>query len=145
MFLRDAWQELLGVNVQVVADVAVEELLEGLRAGRFHMAIFGWNMEFPEASDILQPLFYSTSPLNYVDWHSAEFDELIDQARRQRLPLERFERYHNADRLLVAEEVVVAPLYHSRTFALLQPGFTIADGTHVLRGGRLALDQIMCA
>jgi hypothetical protein len=38
---------------------------------------------------------------------------------------------------------VVVPLYHSRTFALLQPGFGIAGETRVLRGGRLPLDQIM--
>jgi oligopeptide transport system substrate-binding protein len=142
--LQAAWQTHLGVEVQVAADLAVDELLEGLRHGRYHMAIFGWNMEFPDASDILQPLFGSGSPLNYVGWGDAAFDALLAQSRRQRRPLDRFECYHRADTLLVAEQAVVVPLYHSRTFALFKPGFALADGARVVRGGRLPLGQIVC-
>jgi ABC-type oligopeptide transport system substrate-binding subunit/class 3 adenylate cyclase len=142
-FLRDCWRDLLGVAVSIVPDVAVEELLEGVQAGRFHLAVFGWNMDFPEASDILDPLFSGDSPLNHLGWRNATFDALLEQARQETYPLDRFERYHRADRLLVGEQAVVVPLYHSRTFALLQPGFGIAGETRVLRGGRLPLDQIM--
>ncbi|NJN15715.1 MAG: AAA family ATPase [Oscillochloris sp.] len=142
-FLCDAWYKHLGVTVELAPDVPVEMLLDGLRDGRFQMALFGWDLDFPEPADVLQTLFYSNSPINYFGWRNPQFDQLIDEALALSRPAERLARFHAADRLLVAEEVAAVPLYHSRSYVLLRPGYALAGDTRVVRGGRLSLDQIV--
>jgi oligopeptide transport system substrate-binding protein len=142
-FLRDAWRAHLGVDVAVHKDVGVEELLEGVANGRFQLAIFGWDLDFPEPADILRTLFYGASPVNYFGWRNARFDALIDAAVALSASDERLALFHSADKLLVAEEVAALPLYHTRSYALLQPGYSLAGGARLVRGGRLGFDQIV--
>jgi ABC-type oligopeptide transport system substrate-binding subunit/class 3 adenylate cyclase len=142
-FLQAGWREHLGLEVDLVLDLPPEELLEGFSVGRFHMALIGWDLEFPEPADMLQPLFHSGSPLN-IGWSDTRYDRLIEDAAQTSDPRARLEPYRAADRLLV-EEAVAVPLYHSRTYALLRPGFRLASGGRVVRGGRLRLEDVVYA
>lgn len=141
-FLRESWREHLGITVQIASDVPVDELLAGLSGGKYQMAVFGWDLDFPEPADILHTLFYGDSPINCFGWRDPRFDALIDEAIALEAAQARLARFHAADRLLIAEAVAV-PLYHSRTLVLLRPGYALADDVRVVRGGRLRLDQIV--
>jgi ABC-type oligopeptide transport system substrate-binding subunit len=66
-------------------------------------------------------LFQSDSRTNEGSFSSAEFDELIERARREPDSRARLERFHEADRLAVAGEVAVIPLVYGRSTAFVKP------------------------
>ncbi len=142
-FIQRAWSALSGLSVQVVEDVPIDQLLAGLHAGDYHVALMGWEAEYPDPNSFLHTLFYSGSPVNYFGWSNPAYDSLVDQASRHTDQATRMALYHQAERILVADEVALVPLYYERMQAILASTFQIAQGSHLIRGGRIKLKQIV--
>jgi len=142
LFLQQAWRQHLGIDVAIATNVPVERLLDGLRSGDFDLALLGWEAEYPDPDNFLRTLFHGASPANYFGWRSERFDRLVEAGARWGTQAERAALFHEADRLLVVEEVAVVPLYYDQTYALLRAGFRLAGGGRLVRDGRLRLTQI---
>ncbi len=142
-YLAESWQRHLGVSVEVVEDLSVEEIVAGLQRGTFHMALLAWGAEYPDPDSLLRVLFHSASPFNCFGWSHALFDQLVERAAAIAQPQERLRLYHAADRLLVAEQAVILPLFYYQNFGLLRSHFTLPDSKTFIRGSRLRLDRIL--
>jgi ABC-type oligopeptide transport system substrate-binding subunit len=58
--------------------------------------------------------YASDSIYNYGHWQSAEFDQLVDQARLLTDPAERRALYAQAEQLMIVDEAGTMPLYWPR-------------------------------
>lgn len=141
-FLQRVWKDFLGVDVRIVQDISAEELVGGLQQGAFQLALVGYYLSYPDPADILQGLFYSESPLNFFGWHSEAFDTTLDQAAKAKEVWKRFAYYHEADKILVAADIGVVPLYYLQASGVLRHRFQLADTPTVIRSQGIKFKNI---
>ena len=115
----EMWKENLGVEVELEQTEAAT-FFDDLDAGRLHMFVSGWIMDYPDPEDIVDILFYSTSRLNNTRYSNPEVDALLEQARTELDVDERMSLYQQAEQIII-EEAAWAPLYHGRDHALVKP------------------------
>jgi oligopeptide transport system substrate-binding protein len=103
-----SWRQTLELEVELVesdADVTVK----------------GWLPGYPDPEYYLRLLFQSTSRTNEGGFADPEFDALIERARQERSDRGRLERFHEADRYVVADRIGVIPLVYGQSMALVKP------------------------
>ena len=141
-FLQKAWQDVLDVRITVVEDMPIHNIFANLRAGNVHMVLLTWLVAYPDPDDPLR-LFYSNSPLNNFGWENEQFDHLLDKAAITSVAAQRFELFHEADKLLVREEAAVAPLYYLQAYSLVRSQFQPAGSQKILRRGLVKFKNIL--
>jgi ABC-type oligopeptide transport system substrate-binding subunit len=141
-YLQTAWREHLGVDVHIIENMPFEEIIAGIIEGSIQLGLIGYEIDFPDPDNILRVLFHSASPTNYFGWRNQQFDQWVDEAAVLSNPQERFRLYHQADRLLVAEETAIAPLYYWQGYGLLQPEFKIEGAGKFIRGSGFKFKNI---
>ena len=116
-FMTAAWQEVLGINVQVElfeSDVyyyALEDVVGNL----WHS---GWVADYPDPENFLDLLLNShTFEGRYVN---ERFDSLIERARTERNRETRLRMYGEAEQVLV-DEAGLFPLFHVKDYVLVRP------------------------
>ncbi|GIK54885.1 MAG: AAA family ATPase [Chloroflexi bacterium] len=142
-YLQQAWQTHLNISVEIVDSLTDEEFIAHLAQGKGHLALLGCYAAYPDPDDVLRDFFYSRSPNNLINWQSSWFDALLDQAQRITRAQQRFDLYHEADRVLVQTETAVAPLYYLQAYGLLRPPFHFADTGRIIRDGNIKFKNIV--
>jgi oligopeptide transport system substrate-binding protein len=115
-----SWREVLGI------DVALRSWTwrDATKHERFEIApivVAGWLPGYPDPEYYLRLLLQSTSRTNEGGFADPAFDVLIERARQERSDRERLERFHEADRLAVADRVALIPLVYGRSMAFVKP------------------------
>ncbi|NJN95524.1 MAG: hypothetical protein HC875_16145 [Anaerolineales bacterium] len=141
-FLQSSWREHLEAHVQVIEGVSIEEIAAMMKQGVAQLSLSNWDVDYPDPDDILRVLFHSASPNNYLGWQNQQFDQAVEQAARLTNYAARLALYHQADRILVAEDTAVVPLYYRQGYGLLNPGFTWEGSGRVIRGGTFKFKNI---
>jgi ABC-type oligopeptide transport system substrate-binding subunit len=141
-YLRRTWREHLGISVRVIEDVPADELLSQFHQGSVQLALIGWDVEYPDPDNMLRVLFHSSSPVNYFGWHNRQFGQLVDRAAGLANQQERLALYHQADKILVAEDTAIVPLYYRQAYGLIRPGFRIEGSGRLIRGATFKLKHI---
>jgi len=100
----------LGLRVEVLT-VAGGPFFDDLARRAFPAYAFLWVADFPDPESVLGTLFGGDSADNYVDYRNPAFDALLAEAATELDPARRADRYAEANRLLLADAVVL-PLYH---------------------------------
>jgi oligopeptide transport system substrate-binding protein len=128
---QDVWGELLEIVVRGWRDELGIDVRLDLWPGHEHpvgslldrapMALFGWLPGYPDPEYMLRLLLHSDARTNAVRFADPRFDELIEAARRERSDRGRLERFHEADRYAVADQVALIPLFYGRSTAFVQP------------------------
>jgi ABC-type oligopeptide transport system substrate-binding subunit len=113
------------------------------RGGRdpAHLSLWGWFADYPDPDNMLRVTFHSAEGFNAPRWHSARFDELVEEAAQITDQKRRMELYHEADRILVAGETAVMPLGYGRGRVLLKPWVTAPRVPPAL----LRLKEVVCS
>ncbi len=107
--LQNMWQEELGVTVTLAnQDWAI--FLEERKAGNFSIARGGWIGDYSDPMTFLD-MFITGSGNNDAQYANEDYDALIADANAELDPVARMELLHDAEELLVGEDVVVAPIY----------------------------------
>jgi ABC-type oligopeptide transport system substrate-binding subunit/class 3 adenylate cyclase len=119
-FLRQAWQQALGVDLQPQS-LEWGELLERRRHDPPQLVLAGWNADYPDPDDLLRVLFHSREGISALKWKNTRFDAHVEQAARVTDQARRIALYQEADRILVNEEAVVVPLWHAQGRILAKP------------------------
>jgi ABC-type transport system substrate-binding protein/class 3 adenylate cyclase len=114
------WREVLGISVEITP-VPAADYWRQLWTDPPTVGRSAWLTAVPDPDYFLRNVFHSTSVHNAARWVSARFDALVEEAQgctdyRRRMAL-----YHEADRLLVAEEAVIVPTVYTRQVALVHP------------------------
>jgi oligopeptide transport system substrate-binding protein len=141
-YLQKSWREHLGIEVQIIT-VDYDEMFSGLQDGSIQLALLGWSVDYPDPDAILRVLLHGASPVNGFGWQNGHYDDLVEQAANSTDQQVRLALYHQADRLLVAGETAIVPLYYRREYALLRAGFRLAGAGKIVRGGNVKLKNIV--
>ena len=115
------WERVLGVKVTVTTWSAAEAARLRRPWELAPMAIAGWLPGYPDPEYYLRLLLHSDSRTNEGGFADPAFDELIEQARRERSGRSRLALFHQADRLAVAERVALIPVVYGRSMAFVKP------------------------
>jgi ABC-type oligopeptide transport system substrate-binding subunit/class 3 adenylate cyclase len=138
--LRNTWRKELGLTLRPQY-VEWKEFMD--RGGRdpAHLSLWGWFADYPDPDNMLRVTFHSAEGFNAPRWHSARFDELVEEAAQITDQKRRMELYHEADRILVAGETAVMPLGYGRGRVLLKPWVTAPRVPPAL----LRLKEVVCS
>jgi len=111
------WRETLRIEMSLRPLPPVRGRPEDV-AG-IQVAIDAWAVDYPDPDSMLrQSNLYDS--LRWAGWQNARYEELVDGAARTPDRARRMSMYRQADRLLVAEEVLIVPLeYGGRNVAAL--------------------------
>ena len=117
--VAESWRLTLDLSVEV-------KLCEpgALETDLFDVApiVFGgWFPGYPDPEYFLRLLLHSEAADNAGRWSYAPFDDLIEHARREPDGRRRLDLFHQADRMAVADQVAVIPLFYARNSFHVKP------------------------
>ena len=112
--LQEMWKRNLGVTIQKCwGDSATVEFEV---RGDCHFFFIGALADYPDPASFLQTNFM----LDSSHWQNPIFEALIEEGRRTLDQGQRLDLYHQADRILI-DEAVVLPLFYGHIYELRQP------------------------
>lgn len=116
--IQEMWRRELGLNVSLgIQEVKV--YLAALQSGNYDLALATIIPDVTDAAAVLER-FVSTSPENYPQWQSAEFDRLMAEARQQRDEHAQAALLGQAETLLL-QAAPAAPIYFNAKNWLMSP------------------------
>jgi oligopeptide transport system substrate-binding protein len=125
--LQSMWKESLGVTVQL-ARQEWKVYLNSLGSLDFGIARSSWVGDYPDPTTFLD-MFLTGGGNNRTGWGSPEYDHLLAKAADEGDASARFSTLHDAEALLVRDQVPVAPLFFYVGIQLYDPSrLTGIDG-----------------
>lgn len=112
-YLQQMYIKNLGIDIQIetndwpIFNAAVEK-------GDFQLGYMAWGADFNDPTSMLS-LHTSDAGAIATGWGNARYDELIDLASKEMDPAKRLEYFAEAEKILVYEEAVVAPVVYPRS------------------------------
>ncbi len=113
------WKTILSVPVNI-AFSSVSDYWEQMVRDPPLLGQNAWIADYPDPDNFLRMVFHSTSENNHTRWNNAQFDRLVEEAQGSTDQRKRMALYHDADRLLVAEDAAIIPLAYTRAVSLVQ-------------------------
>lgn len=108
--IQSMWKENLGINVEIVEE-ELSVFISDRKAGKFSIARYTWEGSYADPDTWLS-LYVSDSENNDSKYSSSEYDEIVKEAQQEIDPAKRFELLHEADELLIQEDMAVIPLFY---------------------------------
>ncbi len=121
--IQQMWQDALGVKVNLVTQ-EWKVFLETRHNDPPQVARNGWCQDYPDADNFLRVVMRSDSTNNDTRWGNPEFDKLVDEAAKETNQAKRKELYTQADKILVEEDVAIAPIYWYTRVEVTKPYVT---------------------
>lgn len=113
--------EAVGIHVNVTSHSATEARKPLLKPGHGNIFCGNWYADFADSDNFFFIFFHSYSTaIPGLNYHSAELDRQIDEARRSTDNDRRTEIYRHLDTLTVREAPLV-PLFHERLVVVHKP------------------------
>ena len=135
-FMLDAWQEELGVTVQLDL-IDPEDYYYQLESVGQHLYMYGWVADYPDPENFLDLLLHSEAhDARYVN---GVFDDLVERARVQQRLETRLTLYREAEELLM-DDAGIIPLFHVKDYVLVRPH---VHGFRILPLGLPHLEEIV--
>ena len=131
-FVQEQLKQNLGVNIEIeLLDPPSFQMRVG--SGEFQMTFLGWSADYPHAENWIRDLFHTGASGNLAGYSNSRVDELIDEAAAEKDPVASVELYKEAQRIILDEDGVIAPIFHSISAFLVKPYvrglvFTVTDG-----------------
>jgi oligopeptide transport system substrate-binding protein len=107
--LQAMWEKELHVRV-ALNSLEEKVRLDTMRTKNYQLLLFSW-VDVNDPAMLLQ-LYVGSSPNNFTNWSSPDFDREFTAAGQSATEAERWTHLQNADGL-VAQELPCLPLYHS--------------------------------
>jgi ABC-type oligopeptide transport system substrate-binding subunit/class 3 adenylate cyclase len=117
----DSWRETLGLSTEVQPWTMEASMTLQNPWNVASIYFTGWLPGYPDPEYYLRLLFHSESRTNEGGFAHQPFDDLIERARQERVDSARLELYHEADRMIVADQVAVIPIVYGRSLAIVKP------------------------
>lgn len=107
--LQAMWQENLGITVELQS-MEWSRYLDALNRLDYDCARSSWIGDYPDPNTFLD-CFVSGRGQNRTGWSHPEYDALLHQAAHTLDPQQRFDLLRRAEKILVVDEMPIAPLY----------------------------------
>jgi len=114
------WRDNLGVEISI-KEVDPGELTEWKKEHYTNTLVLnGWTADYPDPDNFLRQSD-AISQLHRLGWQDAAHDRLVEEASRTPDRAKRMAMYRQADRMLVAEQTLVLPLFYNLGIELVKP------------------------
>jgi len=114
------WRDSLGVEISF-EEVEPGELTEWKKEHSTNILVLnGWTADYPDPDNFLRQSD-ALSQLHRLGWQDVKYDRLVEEASRTPDRAKRMAMYRQADRLLVAEQTLVLPLFYSLDIEAVKP------------------------
>ncbi|NJN94886.1 MAG: peptide ABC transporter substrate-binding protein [Anaerolineales bacterium] len=117
--IQQMWRDNLGVQVNLVTQEP-KVFFDTLATDPPQVWRLGWCMDYPDADNFAQ-VFRSDSYLNDSKWSNPAFDKLVEIAAHETDAVRRKELYIQAEKILIEEDAVIAPLMWESQVELTKP------------------------
>jgi oligopeptide transport system substrate-binding protein len=117
--LQQMWRENLGVDMDL-QQVEIKVLYSDQSRLDYDVSRSSWIGDYNDANTFLG-MFTSNDGNNRTGWKNAHYDELIREANLQIDKKRREQLFEEAEKILVADEVPIVPLYFYSGFNLFDP------------------------
>jgi len=118
-FLQSELKKNLEANVEI--DVQpFNQFVDRMNNREYQMSLYGWIADYNDPMTFLD-LWLSDTPLNYSNYQNKRYDQLINEAKVEPDEQVRMDNLIEAERLLIEDHVVVAPVYHQGSAVLVRP------------------------
>jgi oligopeptide transport system substrate-binding protein len=118
-FLQSQFEDNLGAKIEVQVQ-PFDRKLELETNGEFQLSYQGWGADYNDPMTFLD-LWESESSFNTGDYENPRYDQLIDGAQEESDPARRMDMMMEAERILIAEDAGVAPMFFSGVTRLIEP------------------------
>lgn len=109
--IQAMWKQNLGLSNITLQNQEWGVFLETREHLNYDMARAGWIGDYLDPMTFID-MFTSDSGNNDTGWKSAEYDELVRIAKTSSDQKVRMEAMHKAEKMLIADEAVIAPIYY---------------------------------
>ncbi len=120
--IQEMWSKNLGIPKEKVK-LHVEEwkvYLETRDAHNFQVARAGWIGDYVDPMTFMD-MFVTNGGNNDTTYSNPKFDELINTAKMSADPKVRMQAMHDAEKILIGDDMVVAPIYYYVSNWLMKP------------------------
>ncbi len=117
--IQAQWRSNLGIEVRL-DNMEWKVYLQKLRDDTPQVFRLGWVSDYPDPDNFMK-VFTSTSGNNHTKWKNPAYDRLVEAAAYERDPAARRRMYNEAQRILLEEDCVIAPLFASKLHRLVSP------------------------
>jgi oligopeptide transport system substrate-binding protein len=107
--VQQMWKDHLGIDVELV-NVEWKVYLDRQKKLDYQVSRAGWIGDYVDPNTFLD-MWVTGGGNNQTGWSNKRYDDLIARAGRTLDPKERMKLFNEAERLLVADEVPIMPLY----------------------------------
>jgi len=118
-FLQSELKKNLGADVEINVQ-PFDRFIDLLNKREYQISLYGWIADYNDPITFLD-LWLSDTPLNYSNYRNERFDQLINQAKVEPDEQVRMDNLIEAERLLVEERAVIAPVHHEGAALLVRP------------------------
>ena len=73
---------------------------------------YAWYADIPDPDNFLGILFHSKSKYNFMGYHHAEVDKILDAAKKEVNVLKRVDLYRKAEEMIMEDAVIVPTINH---------------------------------
>lgn len=134
-FLQSQFEENLGITMNVKIQ-PFDRKLELEAEGDFQFSYQGWGADYNDPMTFLD-LWLSDSSFNTGGYNNEQFDELINQAKKETDFATRMDQMIEAETLLIEEDAACVPMFFQGTTRLIRP--SIKNFVYHRSGGSLDL------
>jgi ABC-type oligopeptide transport system substrate-binding subunit/DNA-binding SARP family transcriptional activator len=114
-YLQAQWQTNLGIKLRPI-NMDSARFFDLVDKNPPHLYRIGWKADYPDPDNFLRTGTFC----HQTGWQNADYDALVEQARRETGLEARLKLYHQADRLLI-EEAALVPFLYLRRHQLVKP------------------------
>ncbi|WP_027953531.1 peptide ABC transporter substrate-binding protein [Halobacillus kuroshimensis] len=120
-YLKDQLEQLEGLTVKVTS-VPFKERIERDKNMEYDFQNAGWGPDYIDPNTFLN-MWVTDGGNNHTGYSSEAYDGMIEKANNElaQEPVERFETFLEAEKLLIQEDAVLAPLYQRAQAQLWKP------------------------
>ena len=120
-FLVQAWQETLGVTVQV-EQLESFGYSERIYSGDHGQIVpWGWCADYPDPENFADVLFHQGGQQNIGHYSNPDFDRILEQARSEPDIPVRFGLYQQAEQILIDDAAAIFLIHSPTHYILVKP------------------------
>ncbi|WP_419192247.1 peptide ABC transporter substrate-binding protein [Engelhardtia mirabilis] len=116
--VADGWKRHLGINVKFL-NQEWKVYLDTQNTLSYDVSRAAWIGDYLDPNTFLD-MFVTGGENNKTGWGNARYDEMIELAKRETDPEQRFEYFYEAERVLT-DELPILPIYSYTTQSIINP------------------------
>lgn len=116
-YLADIIKQNIDIDLELTP-VPPGDFVKIVKSGKYPLAIETYWADYPDPAKFVK-LFVPESGFNRANWKNNEYTALIEKAEESKSMIEKMSYYQKAQKILIHDDAVVIPLYHSHSVALL--------------------------